>query len=341
MTQPGAIEFDDAPMPVPGPDEVLVRVRRIGVCGSDIHVYHGKHPYTSYPVVQGHEFSAEVQTGVGDLAAGTLVTIPPQITCGTCASCRSGQYHICESLKVMGFQAPGVAQEYVALPKAELLRLPPSFTPEVGALVEPAAVAIHAVRRAGDVSGKTVLVLGAGPIGNLVAQAARWRGASRVVITDVSDYRLDVARRCGLTDGFDARSATVEQEVRSALGPSGAEVTFECVGAEQTANQAIRLARKGSVIVVVGVFGEAPRVDLGLVQDRELQLVGTLMYQRNDYVDAIRALAEGGMVTQPLVTVSFPFRRYLDAYLFIEANKDRVMKVMIDLDRSTGKEPVQ
>src|SRR5512138_1012159 len=133
MTQPGVIEFDDAPVPVPGPEEVLVRVRRIGVCGSDIHVYHGKHPYTSYPVVQGHEFSAE-------LADGTLVTAPPQITCGTCTACRSGQYHICETLKVMGFQAPGVAQQFVALPRAEVIPLPANFPPELGALVEPLAV---------------------------------------------------------------------------------------------------------------------------------------------------------------------------------------------------------
>jgi threonine dehydrogenase-like Zn-dependent dehydrogenase len=112
--------------------------------------------------------------------------------------------------------------------------------------------------------------------------------------------------------------------VQSLRGPSGAE---------QTANQAIRLARKGSVIVVVGVFGETPRVDLGLVQDREFQGVGTLMHQRSDYVAAIRALAEGGIVMQPLVTVSVPFRKYLDAYHFIQANTDRVMKVMIDLDR--------
>jgi L-iditol 2-dehydrogenase len=249
-----------------------------------------------------------------------------------CPSCLSGQYHICETLKVMGFQAPGVAQEYIALPRAEIIPLPKSFTPEFGALVEPVAVAIHAVRRAGDVRGSKVLVLGAGPIGNLVAQAARWRGASMVALTDISDYRLDVARQCGLTHCFDARGATLEQDVRSDLGASGADATFECVGAEQTANQAIRLARKGSVIVVVGVFGDPPRVDLGLVQDRELRIFGTLMYQRNDYVDAIQALAEGGILAQPLVTVSFPFHRYLDAYRYIEDNKDRVMKVMVDLD---------
>lgn len=332
MTRPGEIEFEDAPRPVAAPGEVLVKIRRIGVCGSDIHVYHGRHPYTSYPVVQGHEFSAEIVDGAPGFPAGTLVTAPPQITCGECFACRGGQYHICESLKVMGFQAPGVAQEFCALPQAGVICLPANFTPELGALVEPVAVAVHALRRAGEVRGAGVLVLGAGPIGNLVAQVARWRGAAAVAVTDISEYRLQIARQCGIEHCIDVCHEPPEAAIRAVFGASGPSVTLECVGAEETANLAIRCARKGSVIVVLGVFGERPRVDLGLVQDRELQLLGTLMYQRNDYHDAIRCLAEGGVAAQPLLTVSFPFRRYPDAYRYIVAHRDRVMKVMIDLD---------
>jgi L-iditol 2-dehydrogenase len=176
-----------------------------------------------------------------------------------------------------------------------------------------------------------VLVLGAGPIGNLVAQVARWRGAASVAVTDVSPYRLEIARRCGLARCLDARRPDVEQLVRAELG-GPPDAAFECAGVEVTANQAIRLARKGSVIIVVAVFADQPRIDLGLVQDRELRLVGTLMYQRGDYLDAIQALASGGVLHQPLVSMTFPFRRYPDAYRYIDGNKDRVMKVMIDLD---------
>ena len=336
MTQPGAIRFEDVPLPVAGPEQILVRVRRIGVCGSDIHVYHGKHPYTSYPVVQGHEFSAEVVGGDGELPGGTLVTAPPQITCGECLACRNGQYHICEKLKVMGFQAPGVAQEYFALPKSEVIRLPGGFTPEMGALVEPAAVAIHALGRGGDVTGLGVLVLGAGPIGNLVAQVAKWRGAAAVMTTDISEYRLEIARQCGIGHCFNTGPEPPDAAVRDVFGAAGPDLILECVGAEETANQAIRCARKGSTIVVVGVFGDRPRIDLGLVQDRELRLVGTLMYQRRDYLEAIRCLAEGGIQPEPLLTATFPFRRYLEAYQYIEEHRDRVMKVMIDLDRVDG-----
>ncbi|MCC7176384.1 MAG: alcohol dehydrogenase catalytic domain-containing protein [Bryobacterales bacterium] len=332
MTSPGVIRFDDVPVPVPAPDQVLLRVRRIGVCGSDIHVWHGRHPYTSYPVVQGHEFSAEVAETAAGLAAGTLVTAPPQITCGECLSCRRGDYHICERLKVMGFQAPGVAQEFVALPRSAIMPLPEDFTPELGALVEPLAVAVHALGRAEEVAGGRVLVLGAGPIGNLVAQAARWRGAARVTITDVSGYRLEIARRCGIERCLDASGASIDAALREEFEGSGPDVTFECAGLEETAAQAVRHARKGSAIVVAGVFAAPPRVDLGLVQDRELRLVGTLMYRRGDYADAIRCLSEGGVMAAPLLTVSFPFLRYAEAYRFIDSRRDRVMKVMISLD---------
>jgi len=335
MTRPGEIRFDEVPLPALGEEDVLVRIRRIGICGSDLHVYHGKHPYTSYPVVQGHEFCGQVAKlgrAVNTFELGDLVTAPPQIVCGRCALCRKGLYHICENLKVMGFQAPGTAQEYYVFHEAALLPLPPEFTPELGALVEPTAVAMHACSRPGNIKEQRVLVLGAGPIGNLVAQVARWLGAAEVMITDVSDYRLEIARACGISRTVNVRREKLEERVRGGAEEDRPDVTFECVGAEETANQAIRMAKKGSTIVVVGVFSHPPAVDLGLVQDRELRLLGSLMYQRGDYVDAIRCLSEGGIIYQPLLSQTFSFRRFLDAYHYIEANREHVMKVMIDLD---------
>jgi len=263
MTRPGKVEFAEVPKPGFGADDVLLRIRRIGICGSDVHVYHGKHPYTSYPVVQGHEFCGEVAdagSNVQGFKPGDLVTAPPQIVCGKCLPCREGRYHICEQLKVIGFQAPGVAQEFFAFPQSELLKLPAGFTAEAGALVEPAAVAIHAVSRAGNVAGLGVLVLGAGPIGNLVAQAARWRGANQVVVSDLSAHRLAVARQCGIAVTINPHAESLETRVAQIFGPDRADVAFECVGLADTANQAIRCVRKGGTVVVVGVFGERPSI---------------------------------------------------------------------------------
>jgi L-iditol 2-dehydrogenase len=332
MTSPGAIEFSDVAKPSAADGEVLVRILRIGICGSDIHVFHGKHPYTSYPVVQGHEFCGEVvETGrnVTTVSPGDLVTAAPQITCGICPPCREGKYNICDSLRVIGFQAPGVAQEYFAFPESAVLKLPEGTTPEMGALVEPAAVAMHAVGRAGDVTGKRVLVLGAGTIGNLVAQVAQCRGADEVLLTDISDYRLQIARACGIRHTVNTRLGPADAEVRKILGQ--ADVVMECVGAAATAAQAVHCVRKGGVIVIVGVFPEPVPFDLGLIQDREIEVRGTLMYRQNDYLDAIRALSAGNIHGQPLVSKSFPFREYLAAYDFIEANRERVMKVMMEV----------
>ena len=335
MSRPGKVDFAIVPKPSFGAEEVMLRIRRIGICGSDVHVYHGKHPYTTYPVVQGHEFCGEVvETGghVRRFKPGDLVTALPQIVCGRCRPCREGRDHICENLKVMGFQATGVAQEFFPFLESALLKLPAGFTPELGALVEPAAVAIHAIGRAGSVAGHRVLVLGAGPIGNLVAQVAHWRGAKHVLIADISDHRLAIARECGVAHAVNSRRDALEARIAETFGPDRADVALECVGLAETTNQAIRGVRKGGTVIVVGVFAAFPAIDLGLVQDRELELRGTLMYQRQDYVDAIRCLAERGITADPLLTRTFPFSQYPEAYAFIDKNQEKVMKVMINLD---------
>ncbi len=335
MTAPGHIEFRQVEKPSPRPDEVLIQTRRIGVCGSDIHVWHGVHPYTSYPVVQGHEVSgviAAVGRDVTGFAPGDPVTFMPQVTCGHCYPCTHGMDHICESLKVMGFQTGGAAQEYFPIPADKVLKLSATVSLDQAAMIEPVSVGVHALRRGGGASGKKVLVLGAGTIGQLTAQVARASGAQAVMITDISDYKLDMARRCGLEFVVNPQQENLEAAILRAFGPARADLILECVGVEATITQAIDYARKGTTIVVVGVFGERPRVNLGLVQDRELSLVGTLMYQRPDYERAIELVSSGEMQLDPLITNRFPFDDYADAYHFIEGAGGKTMKVMIELD---------
>ena len=335
MTSPGQITIQDIETPQPGRGEVLLKIQRIGVCGSDVHVYHGKHPYTSYPVVQGHEFSAsvvEVGEGVSGLTTGMKVTSMPQIVCGECAPCRRGDYHICDKLKVQGFQAPGCGQEYWVTSAASIIPLPENFTYEQGALVEPVSVAVHATSRAGSLAGKRVAVMGAGPIGNLVAQVAAASGA-RVLITDLSAYRLEVARQCGLENTSNAKEESLADASKRVFGVDGFEIALECVGVEATMSAAVSTIEKGGTIVVVGVFGEKPRVDLGLVQDRELNLHGTLMYQKQDYLRAVDLLASGAVKGEPLMSIHFKFDDFLEAYHYIERQGDKTMKVFIDVSQ--------
>lgn len=333
MTAPGQIEIAEAAAPTPGAGQVLLRIQRIGVCGSDIHVFHGKHPYTSYPVVQGHEFSALVEAvgpGVRGIERGDKVTAMPQIVCGRCPPCQRGDEHICDQLKVQGFQAPGCAQELWVTSADKIVKLPNDFSFEQGALVEPVSVAVHAVQRAGKLRGRRAVVLGAGPIGNLVAQAARAAGAA-VLITDLSDYRLEVAKKCGLAATSNPAREELGQASKRVFGEAGFDLAFECVGVEDTLTAATENLAKGGTLIVVGVFGDKPRMDLGLVQDRELHIAGTLMYQRPDYEQAVAWIASGDIVTEPLMSEHFAMDDYLEAYRYIDAKRDQTMKVFIDV----------
>jgi 2-desacetyl-2-hydroxyethyl bacteriochlorophyllide A dehydrogenase len=334
MTSPGVIEHREAPKPEAGPGEVLLRVRRIGVCGTDIHVWHGKHPFTPYPVVQGHEFSAEVAAvgeGVTRVKLGQRATAWPQETCGKCNPCRRGDYHICDELKVRGFQAPGCAQDFFLTEEEKVVVFPETLTFDQGALIEPASVAAHSTNRARDLTGRNVAVFGAGTIGNLVAQAARCRGAAKVLVTDLSDFRLEKAREAGIDVTCNPAKEDVGAACREAFGEKGFDVAFEAVGAEASLDDAVQNIQKGGDIVVLGVFGDRPRVDMSVMGDREISLIGTLMYQQADYEQAVEWIASGQMITEPLVTAHFPMEQYAEAYRFIEAQGDKTLKVVIDV----------
>lgn len=334
MTAPGKIEFREIETPAPKAGEVLVRIMKIGVCGSDIHVWHGEHPFTSYPVTQGHEVSGEIAALGADVEGfevGQKVTIQPQVVCGKCYPCRHGKYNLCESLKVMGFQTTGVASEYFAVAAEKVTLLPQEMSFDEGAMIEPLAVAVHAVRKFGDIKGMRVAVLGAGPIGILVAQAAKGMGAESVLITDVSALRLEKARQCGVDYCVNTRETDFGAALVSAFGPDKADVIYDCAGNDVTMGQAIRDARKGSTIILVAVFAGMAKVDLAVLNDHELDLNTTMMYRNEDYIEAIALVRAGKVDLKPLISKHFAFRDYAEAYRYIDENRETTMKVIIDV----------
>lgn len=287
MTNPKEITFNEVPVPEIKADQVLVKIMKIGVCGSDIHVYHGKHPFTSYPVTQGHEVSGEiVKLGekVTGFTVGQKVTIQPQVVCGKCYPCRHGKYNLCEELKVMGFQTTGTASEFFAVDAAKATALPEDMSYDEGAMIEPLAVAVHAVKRAGDVKGMKIAVLGAGPIGILVAQTAKGLGAESVMITDVSDLRLEKAKECGVDFCINTKEKDFGEAMLENFGPDKADVIYDCAGNNITMGQAIKYARKGSTIILVAVFAGMAEIDLAVLNDHELDLNTSMMYRNEDYI---------------------------------------------------------
>lgn len=334
MISPGLIHFKEVPMPdVLKTHEVLLKIHRIGICGSDIHVYHGKHPFTTYPVVQGHEYSGEIiRTGkaVSKLQAGMKVTVRPQRVCGKCNPCKNGFYNICQDLKVEGFQAPGCAQEFFVVPQERVMCIPENISYEQAALVEPLAVAAHATNRV-NIKGKNVVVSGAGPIGNLTAQCARIRGAKKVMITDFNDFRLEIAARCGIEENVNLKKESFEEATRRVFKKEGFQAAFEAVGIENALSPLINRIEKGGEIIIIGVYEEAPRVNMAMVGEHEIKLIGSMMYRHEDYEEAVRFLSEGKIHTESFVTHRFPFEKYLQAYEFIERQGDKSLKVMIEL----------
>jgi len=337
MTEPGKIIFRSVPMPHPSAGQVLVKIKKIGVCGSDIHVYYGEHSGTGYPVTQGHEVSGQVVelgTEVSGLKVGQKVTIEPQVYCGKCYPCAHGKYNLCEELKVMGFQTTGAASEYFVVDAPKITALPSEMTYNEGAMIEPLAVTVHAAHHFAKMEGAKVAILGCGPIGILLAQTCKALGAAQVLITDISDYRLHLAKIVGVDFAVNTMQKSFGEAMTEVFGKDKADVIYDCAGNNTTINQAIQNARKGSKLVLVAVFAGIAAVDLFTLNDHELDLDTTMMYRHEDYLEAIQLVNEGKVQLRPLMSKHFAFKDYLSAYKYIEENRETTMKVLIDVDPS-------
>lgn len=337
MISPGNIEFRKVPDLSPDDlkaNQILMRIKKIGVCGSDIHVYHGEHPATPYPVVQGHEYAAEVLacgSAVQSVSPGDKVTARPQLVCGHCGPCRRGQYNACQELKVQGFQAWGVAQDLFVVEEDRIVKLPDELSFEHGAMVEPAAVGAHSTNRVESLKGKNVVVSGAGTIGNLVAQFAKARGARKVVITDVNPFKLKMAKECGMEYTIDLSVEKFEEGINRIFGEEGFQVGFEAAGVQESLDVLVANVEKGGEIVILGVYARNPVVNMYYLGEHELKVFGSMMYLHEDYLEAVKRIASGEIILAPLISKEFKFEEYPQAYEYIEKHGDRIMKVMVEL----------
>ena len=338
LNSPEELIMREVDRPAAGPGDVIIKVKRMGICGSDIHAYHGMHPTIYLPVVQGHEFSgeiAEIGEGVTGFSIGDRVTGRPQVTCGKCYHCLHGHENICHELIVVGCNGkiPGAAQDYMALPAKLVFHLPDNIDFDSGAMIEPTAVAVAAVRTfTFDVKGKNILVLGAGTIGNLVAQVAKAKGAATVMVTDLCDEKLEIAKQCGADLVVNTAKEDLQERVDKDLGHDGLDGALECVGVGDTLNQAIGVCRKRNDIIIVGIYSKNPAVRMIDVQEKEFNIIGTLMYLEEDYYEAIRLISEGKINLDILKTAHFGLDEMTEAYQYIADHRSTSMKVLIDVD---------
>jgi 2-desacetyl-2-hydroxyethyl bacteriochlorophyllide A dehydrogenase len=311
------ITVEQVPAPVPGERELLVRTSVVGLCGSDMHAALGSHPFIDLPYRPGHEVVGVVAAtggGVDGFRAGDRVIVEPNLYCGQCPQCRAGRYNICRELKVFGCQTPGGMADLFTIAAHRVHRVPAGMSDVEAALVEPLATPVHAVAKAGDLRGRGVVILGAGPIGLLVLLAARHAGADRIVVTDLLASKRERALRMGAHVALPADDPGCAALAHDALaGP--ADVVFDCVAREQSMAQAIDMVTKGGLIVVVGVGapGTTP-VRLDLIQDREIRIEGTLMYVADDFRTAISMIAAGVVDVGEMVTATYPLDRAEEAF---------------------------
>ena len=341
LVEPKHIEFKEVAEPKAADltaHQVLVNIKRIGICGSEIHSYHGLHPATFYPVVQGHEYSGVVMAVGSEVTVckpGDHITARPQLVCGKCNPCKRGQYNVCEHLRVQAFQADGTAQDFFVVDDDRVAKLPEDMSLDYGAMIEPSAVGAHASNRT-DVKGKNVVVSGAGTIGNLIAQFCIARGAKNVLITDVSDLRLAKARECGIKHTLNITKKTLKKAAQELFGEEGYQVGFEVAGVEVSIRSLMETIEKGSDIVVVAVFAKDPALSMFYLGEHELRLIGSMMYRHEDYLTAIDYVSKGIVNLKPLVSNRFAFEEYDDAYKFIDAHRETSMKVLIDFEQKPG-----
>lgn len=324
----------EVPVPEPKENEIRIEVKAVGICGSDIHAYYGVHPFMDFPIVLGHECCGVVEKlgkNVHNFHIGDRVVLRPQDVCGKCKPCKEGRYNICEHLKVLGCQSTGGCSDYYTAPADLFYTIPDEIGFDEGSMIEPLSVCVHAAKRIGAVKGKKVLVLGAGTIGNLLAQSAKGLGAAAVMITDVVDPKLEIAKECGVDYTVNTRTHDLAEEISKAFGEDGVDAVYECTANANALNQCLDIIGKGTPMVIVGVFAGKPAINLANVQDREYELRGSLMYVEEDYLESIRLIKEKKINLKKLITKEFPLEEISDAYKFIEQNKDISMKVILNV----------
>ena len=332
------MRVEEVPMPeISTERDVLVRVRSVGVCGSDVHFFErgviGKFPL-SEPTIMGHEAAGEVVEVLDEdcgLQPGDRVAIEPGYTCRRCEFCKSGRYNVCED--VVFLAAPpvhGAFCEYLAWPSDFLFKLPDSVSMDDGAMIEPLAVGLWAAKRARVEAGDSVAVLGAGPIGILTLQSAIAEGATRAIASDLEPGRLDLARELGATDLIDASSTDAEEAILSLTGGRGADVVFECAGAIPALQMAMRVVKSGGTVQLVGMPAEQqPEIPLYEIINRELDVKGLFRYV-NCYPPAISLVESGRVEVAPLVTHHFTLDDTPEAMTFVHERRDGVIKAIIN-----------
>lgn len=310
------VVVEDRPVPTPSAGEVLLRVHETGICGSDMQIYAGTHPRAKAPFTPGHEIFGMVESlgeGVTGVKKGDRVAVYPLISCGHCDPCRSGNAHVCEHLKLVGIDRDGGFAEFVAVGAHQLVPVPDAISNSEAVIIEPLAVAVHAVCDSRFRLGDTVLVTGGGPIGNLIAQTVRASGARQVVVSEVSDFRRRLLEGLGF-DSFNPLQDDAADVLQHVTGKSTVDIVFEATGLAAAYEDALRCCQVRGHVSFVGIPKVTPPIDVQKMVYKEIHTSSARVYRHRDYAAAIALLVAKSVQAKPLITDRVPLSATPRAY---------------------------
>ncbi|HSR30206.1 MAG TPA: alcohol dehydrogenase catalytic domain-containing protein [Anaerolineae bacterium] len=338
------VRIEELPRPRPGPGEVLLKVASVGVCGSDVHYYlHGRIgiQVVTAPIIMGHEFSARVAglgSGVNGLEIGQLVSVEPGIPCKECEPCQQGHPNLCPKVRFCGTPPiNGVFAEYTVMPAENCFPLPPELGPVEGAMLEPLGIAMHSVDLAHLRTGDTVAVLGAGPIGLLIAAVARAAGASEIYMTEPLAYRRQFALEYIADAALDPGGADLEgggvvAEIMRLTGGRGVDTAFEAAGDPGTPQQAAAVTRIGGKVIIAGIAAGEDTITMNASTVRHKGLtIKVVRRMKHTYPRAIRLVQSGLVDVKPLATHLLPLERIEEAFEMVAGYHDGVLRAVIQI----------
>lgn len=335
VTAPGHIEYRDQELPDLHNNAVLVKVKAASICGGDLHIFKGKHPAAPLPVPIGHEVSGEVVKigrSVSKVKEGDRVVIEPVIVCGQCYFCRRGEYGLCTNISFQYRVGQGGLTPYFMADEDWVHELPPDVSFEEGALIEPLAVAVHAVRRGEIRFGQTAAIFGAGPIGLLVLMLTRLAGAREIFAVDVKDFRLKRAQELGASDAINSSLQDSVQYIVEKTDHLGVDRAFEAVGIEETLVESLEVLKKGGTSVVVGLFeDQETRIPANIFVQKELTLRGSLGYCW-DFQIALKLVEGGDVKLGEIITHTLPVSALEQAFDLLMDPNSKAIKVVIRMD---------
>lgn len=326
------IEFKEVERPAPRAGEALIRVKAAGICGTDLSILAGKHPRAKAPLIMGHEFAGNIVSINSNrkegLMVGDRVTAEPLISCGECIACKSGFAYVCRNLKLYGIDRNGAFANYITVAIDKLYKVPDSIDYQSAALIEPLAVAVHAVRLSSLKVGDSVCVLGAGPIGLLTALVVKNSGADRILVCEREPYRIKLAREYGFRIIDVDRGNTIE-EIMELTSGRGADIVFEAAGGASTFVTATQICRVRGEVIMIAMPKDLVPCDIVSLTFKELIVKGVRVYAPYDFERAINIMSNSGIDFSKLLSSPFPLERGVEAFAKAKSGKE-VMRVLID-----------